>query len=350
MPTLDRRQLNRATLARQLLLDRSDRAPVDAVAHLVGIQSQAPLSAYVALWSRLAAFDPYALSRALDDRAVVRTHMMRSTIHLVTAADALDHRGAFHVTHMRTFASSNFARALAGVAVADVVDAGASLLRRAALTRTELADALAERYPGYDKASLAYAVTYCLPTVQPPPRGRWRERGPAAWTLLDHWLGRSPDPTLRTTELVKRYLRAFGPATVGDAQAWSGLARLREVFDRLGEELVRFRSADGADLYDVPDGPRPDVDVPVPVRFLPEYDNVLLSYADRTRINPDRRPVPLPPGDGARTGTFLVDGDLRGTWRLSGGRVEVDAVPPLRPSERDDVAAEATRLEAFLAG
>jgi hypothetical protein len=146
---------------------------------------------------------------------------------------------------------------------------------------------------------------------------------------------------------VLRYLAAYGPASVADAQAWSGLTRLREVTDRLGSRLRAFAGPDGARLLDLPDAPRPDPDVPAPPRFLPEYDNLLLSYAERSRVIPHRRPVPLPPGHGATGGTLLVDGSWQADWKISQGSLEIWPFIRLNPADRDAIAAEGERLLGF---
>lgn len=348
-----RRQLNRATLQRQLLLQRSTQTAVGAVEHLVGLQAQAPLAPYVALWSRLQGFDPVVLASDLEHRAVVRTHVMRATIHLLSIADALELRALTQPVLARSFSGQAFARSLDGLDLDDVLTAANRLLGRTPLTRLQLGRALAEQFPGWDPGALSYAVTYLLPLVQVPPRGVWGQSAPAAWKPLEDWLGRPLSATPSVDRAVLRYLAAFGPASVADARVWSGLPRLREVFDRLRPRLRTFRSPDGAELFDLPHAPRPDLDLAAPVRFLPEYDNLLLSHADRTRVIPDRRPVPLPPGEGARAGTVLVDGELRATWRLvrqdATATLHVVADPPPSSTEEADTAEEGMRLLELLA-
>ncbi|UJW33083.1 winged helix DNA-binding domain-containing protein [Saccharothrix sp. AJ9571] len=336
------RALNRATLARQLLLDRAGLPAVTAVERLAGLQGQAPDAPYVGLWSRLRDFQPDALAKPLADRELVRALLMRGTVHLVTAEDCLALWPAISPVLERGL-RGHYAKDIAGLDVAAVAEAGRALLTGRPLTRAELGRALADRWPGTDPVALAYAVSYLVPTVQVTPRGLWRQSGPAAHTTIDAWLNRPVDAGLPLDELVLRYLAAFGPATVRDAQVWSGLTRLTEVFDRLRPRLRVFADVTGKELFDLPDAPRPDPDTPAPPRFLPEYDNVLLSHADRTRVIPDGRRVPLPPGNGARRGTLLIDGEFRGTWNVDRATLVIDS------AEVDAVAEEGARLLDFLA-
>lgn len=350
---LSRRALGRATLGRQLLLERSDRPVAAALEHLVGLQAQVPRVPHLALWDRLAGYDPADLDALMTSRAVVRTQLMRTTIHTVTAADALALRPLLQPVLDRTVSSTAWGQRLRGQDVAAVVAEAADLLAASPLGRAELQRELARRHPGLDAEAVAFCVCYWVPWVQPPPRGLWDGSGAAVMTTLGSWLADSPRATATPADLVRRYLRAFGPATVRDAQAWCGLTRLREVVDGLGPELRRFRGEDGAELLDVPDGELPDPDTPAPVRFLAEYDNVVLSHADRSRIVADADHVLLLGGPGGWVGTVLVDGLLRATWaaRRDGGRtvLTVRASEPLSASEQDDVAAEGERLLQFLA-
>jgi hypothetical protein len=328
---LSRRRLNRATLARQWLLERAPARAVEAIEHLGGMQSQAPLAPYVGLWSRLRDFLPEELSALTAQRQVVRLHLMRTTVHLVSARDALDWRLLF--TARPTADESLLADARA-------------LLDEKPRSRAELGKLLAVRRPHTDPTSLSYKATAHIPSCQVPPRGLWGTTGPVAWAPVESWLG---EPLRHTPVdgLVLRYLGAFGPAAVADVQTWSGLTRLREVLERL--PLRTFHDQAGRTLYDLPDAPRPAEDVPAPPRFLPEYDNLLLSYRDRTRVIRDNRPVPLPPGNGATTGTFLIDGMWQGTWRARDRRLTVEPFTPLPDADCEALLAEAARLATFLA-
>jgi hypothetical protein len=381
MDRLSHRQLNRATLHRQLLLQRAPRPARDAIEHLAGLQAQAPLAPYVGLWTRLAGFGHADLEDLLTERTVVRAHLMRNTVHLVTASDFLHFRPLFQSLMDRALAG-NFGGNLGGVDLTELREAARTVLAEHPLTRTQLAARLSPRWPDRDPASLAYAATHLLHLVQVPPRGLWGQSGQATWLLAATWLNgpapepalasdpawapeparapataRAPDPTpdpaAALEQLVLRYLTAYGPASVNDIQAWSGLSRLREVTDRLGARLRAFTGPDGPELLDLPDAPRPDENVPAPPRFLPEYDNLLLSFADRSRVIRNGRPVPLPPGNGATTGTLLIDGLWEAGWTITRNRdrpaLEIRPFRPLGQPEQDAITAEGRRLLEFAA-
>jgi len=350
---LSDRALNRALLARQLLLERHAMDPAEAIEHLVGLQAQAPNAPYVGLWTRLAPFDPGALAALIEDRAAIRTHVMRTTVHLVTARDGATLRPLMQPVMDRSFASSPWAKKLPGVDLDAVAAVGRELLAGGALTRAQLGERLAARFPGEDPASLAHTVTIKVPAVQVPPRGIWGASGPAAWALTEEWTGAALEAEPTADAVVLRYLAAFGPASIPDVRTWSGLTRLRDVIERLRPRLRSFRDARGRELFDLPGAPRPDGEVPAPPRFLPEYDNVLLSHADRARIKGDGRLVPLPPGNGGVCGTLLVDGFLRGLWRVERegpvATVRVEPFDRFTRAERAAVVAEGERLAAFTA-
>ncbi|MGW4794534.1 winged helix DNA-binding domain-containing protein [Nonomuraea sp. NPDC004297] len=342
---LSRRALNRATLARQHLLDRAPAPAIDTIEHLGGMQSQAPLAPYVGLWTRLQGFAADELSTLTERRQVVRLSLMRNTVHLVSARDCLGWRALFDPLHAAQF-SGRFRHGIQGVDLDALLSQATRLLEERPRTRAELGRLLAERRPDADPTALAYAATHHLSLCQVPPRGVWGENGPAAWTPVRNWLGAPPRP-VPVEALVLRYLGAFGPAQVADVQAWSGLTRLREVVERL--PLRTFRGPEGQTLYDLPEAPRPSEHVPAPPRFLPEYDNLLLSHKDRARVILGDRPVPLPPGNGATSGTFLVDGMWQGTWRVRHRSLRIQPFTRLCREDRDALLAEAAQLCAFLA-
>jgi Winged helix DNA-binding domain len=311
-------------------------SPLEAIEHLAGMQSQAPQAPYVGLWTRLREFDTDELSDLVATRRAVRAPLMRATLHLVSARDCLAFRSAVQPVLERGFAGSPFD--IGGVDVDALLATARELIERRPRTRVELGALLAERWPQHDSASLAYAITYLMPTVQVPPRGLWGKGGQARWTTVESWLGRDVDIEPSAEGLVIRYLAAFGPATVRDIQVWSGLTRIGGVVDGIRDRLVTFRDESGGELFDLPDAPRPDPATPAPPRFLPEYDNLLLSHADRTRFITGGERVPLQPGLGGRYGMLLIDGVFRGTWRIT--RLKDAAVVHVEPFERDAIASE----------
>ena len=339
--------LNRATLARQLLLDRAALAPLDAVRHLVGLQSQVPHNPYTALWSRVAGFRPETLSVALEQRETVRLGVMRGTIHLLTAADSLVLRPATQpVFEGQLWRHRDFSPQLRGVDLDPVIEAGRLTLEEPR-TGTELRAFLAARFPMLDAAALAYACQMRLALVQVPPRGLWRKSAQARWTTAEAWLDRPLEPAPSLEDVVLRYLAAFGPASVADVTTWCRLTRLRAVVERLRSQLVTVRDERGRELFDLPAAPRPDPDTPAPVRFLPEYDNVLLSHDDRSRFvaAPDR--AVLGPVWSVGWGSVLHDGLVRAIWRAEADGIVVRHVP-LSKKAVASVAAEGRRLARFL--
>ncbi len=347
---LSTRALNRALLARQMLLRRKRMSALPAVDRLVGLQAQVPRDPYVALWSRLEGFRPAALAQPMSDRRAVRMPLFRATLHLVSATDALALRPVIGpVLHRTLHTQSPFGRRLAGLDVDELIAVATMLLEERPRTRAELAPLLAERWPDHDGPSLAYAVTYLLPVVQTTPRGIWGRSGPAAFTTVEHWLGRPLASSTEPDAMVLRYLAVFGPALPADVQSWSGLAGAREVLDRLRPQLRTFHDERERELFDVPRAPLPDPATPAPVRFLPEYDNVLLGHKDRSRIvAPD-----VPGSTDIGWGAVLVDGYPAARWRLvtseGGATLRIERFRSLRAAERTDLADEATRLLVFLA-
>ena len=348
-----RAELNRALLARQLLLRRVRMPAREAVDHLVGLQAQAPLPPYYGLWSRLEGFDPHGLGGMLTEREAVRLTLMRGTVHLVTVRDALTLRPLVQRVIERVH-NGAFGRRMGGADVGELAAAVHELLADWPLTARELGRRLVERGIGTDVEAIGNAARVYVALVQVPPRGVWGARGQAKYATLESWTGRDLETEPAIDAVVLRYLRTFGPATVMDMQSWSGLTRLREVFERQRPALVSLRDEHGAELFDLPDAPRPDPEVQAPVRFLGEYDNVLLGHANRRRIIPEGFPWQAMLADGRFVNNLLVNGTLRATWWIEreGKRSATLAIrpfPELASAEREEVAAEAERMLDFAA-
>ena len=361
------RALGRATLARQHLLTRSDAAPLALIDHLVGLQAQAPWAPYVGLWTRLSAFAHADLAERLLDRTAVRAVAMRGTIHLLTADDALALPGLISPVLERDLrVNPTYAPALRGTDTAAVAATARRLVEAEPLGAAALGAALGRDWPDVAPAALVHAARALLPLVQVTPRAVWGRSGAATWTTTNAWLGRTaPDLTAAGARdaaidaLVLRYLAAFGPASVADVQRWTGLTRLGPVLERLRPRLVELRTAaePGAGptrvLFDLPDAPRPDADVPAPVRFLPEFDNLTVAHADRARLVSERDRRRLWRSNGAVPGTFLVDGVVGGGWHIAReARVATLVVEPFAPllrADRDELEAEGAALVRFAA-
>jgi hypothetical protein len=353
-PILSPRALNRATLERQMLLRRQRLSAEDAIEHLVGMQAQAPTPPYVGLWTRLEGFHPDELARLILDRRAVRVALMRNTVHLVSARDCLAFRPLVQpVIDRGLYGNRTHRVGIEGVDIEALSAAGRALLEERPRTAKELGILLRERWPERDPASLARAIRHLLPLVQVPPRGVWGKSGPAAHTTAEAWLGRSLDSDPSLEEMVVRYLGAFGPATVKDVQTWSGLTRLGGMVDRLRPRLLSFRDEHGGELFDLHDAPRPDPDVPAPPRFLPEFDNLILSHADRIRVIANEYRKAIASKNGMVPATFLVDGFVRGTWKSERSRGKatllIEPFEPLAKNDHDALVEEGERLVRFMA-
>jgi hypothetical protein len=349
---LGQRALNRALLGRQMLLRRQKLSAIEAIEHLVGMQAQAPNPPYIGLWTRLEDFHPDELARLILDRRAVRIALMRNTVHLVTARDCLALRPVVQpVLDRGLYANRTHRASIERVDIEALVAAGRALLEERPRTAKELGELLRERWPDRDPASLARAIRHLAPLVQVPPRGIWGASGPAAHTTAESWLGRSLTRDSSLGEMITRYLGAFGPATVRDAQAWSGLTRLREVFERLRPRLRVFRDERGRELFDLLDAPRPTPDTPAPARFLPEFDNVTLSHDDRTRIIANDHRKVIASKNGMVPAVVLVDGFVRGTWKVErtkkAAKLVIKPFEPLSKKDRDALAEEGERLLRF---
>ncbi len=363
---LNNRELNRATLERQMLLERVSRPALEIVDLLAGMQAQEPLDPYLGLWSRLEGFRPDELADLLLDRRVVRATLMRGTIHLVTASDFFLLRPFVQSLVARTYRRA-FGAGIKGVGIDEVEAACVEILREEPRTRGELRRVLAERWPQADAEAMSFML-YAVPLIQTTPRGVWGRTGPARWALADQWLAGNTAPAGTVDDIVLRYLGAFGPATVADARQWSGVSGLKEVFERLRPQLVIFRDPSGRELFDLPDAPRPDPDIPAPPRFLPQFDNVFLSHEDRSRMSPEPFGSEMTNiwnaiGTGKLAGRgqspvswsmFLLDGYLSGTWKIEKeeDRATLIIQPMVKFNDADGqaLAEEGSGLLGLLAG
>ena len=348
---LSLRALNRATLARQLLLQREKLSAFAAVERLLGLQAQLARPPFIGLWSRLRDFEREALLEPLRTRRIVRATMMRGTLHLVTASDYLAFRSCLQP--MLTAALRGVLRERAKALEVEQLTASARrFFDQEPRTFEELRERLRSEHPRGDERAMGYAVRMHLPLVQVPTDAAWGFPGTADFAVAESWLGQPLADEPSPEALVRRYLAAFGPASVADAQTWSGLGALAEVFERLRPGLRTFSDERGKELFDLPKAPRPSEDTRAPARFLPEFDNLVLAHADRSRLISDAdRPkifypnLAIPP-------TFLVDGIVSGTWKIvRKGKAATLSISPfgsLTKSSRAELLDEAERLVRFV--
>jgi Winged helix DNA-binding domain len=333
MRTLTQRELNRALLARQLLLERGRMPLPKALERIGGIQAQYAPSMYVGLWSRLEGFERDALTRALERRSVIQATLMRLTIHLVSRGDywplAIAVREARRATYLRSVREAHTPQAMA---------AAARRVRAAmngSLSRKQIEELVGKpRFNG---------VGLWIDLVRVPPSGTWERRRADLYAAAEDWIG-PPDPAGDPAEhLVRRYLSGFGPASRKDVASFTGLppSQVSAVLDRL--ELRRF-----GELYDLPRAPLPDPETPAPPRFLPVWDATLLVHARRTGILPEEyRPRIFGIKTPHSFPTFLVDGQVAGSWKYEAGKVKLEPFGKLDPADRRALRDEADRLADF---
>jgi hypothetical protein len=343
------RELNRATLARQCLLERAPIAPLDAIKQLVGLQGQVSNAPYIGLWSRLHTFQRAELTTLLENRQVVRASSMRVTLHIMTAEDYLLLHPILQPALSRNL--HIFARQAEGFDMDRFTAFMRAYIQEQPRTGFELRAKMEEFYPGMGKNQIADSVRMYLALIQIPPAGTWGFTGRPAHTEASAWLGRplaSPQGGLR--HLILRYLAAFGPTSVKDIQTGSGLTGLQQTIETLRPELRTYRDEQGRELFDLPDTPLPPADTPAPVRFLPEYDNLILSLADRRRVLADQYRSPVITGNGIRP-TFLVDGFVHGTWKIeqtpTSAKLLITPFEPLSDQIRKDLLVEGEQLIHF---
>lgn len=344
MTVLSTRVLNRTFLRRQLLAERTSRRAGDIVEHLVAVQGQEADSPYLGLRARSSDFRRADLTGLLQDRTVVRGALLRGTQHLCTGADYGWLRPTLRSALERMAARGGRLGRCDPVAFAE---AAREILTEGVLTRPEIARRLAARFPELDHGELALVVHLRFALLHPPPAGTWGHRGRVGCVLAEDWLGRplAAAPAMET--LVMRYLAAFGPASVKDVQVWSGLTRLAAAIKELRPRLRVFQDEAGIELYDLPDAPIEEADLPAPVVFLPEFDNAVLGHADRSRIlRGDDRPLVMPGWSIVRP-TVLVDGFVAATWSMRGATVNIAPFRPLSPADRSAVEEQAVRVLEF---
>ncbi len=345
---LSRQRLNRTLLHRQHLLERTTATPQEMAHHLVGLQAQENLPPFLSLAARIEGFDPGTVTAGLEDRSLVRFLVMRGTVHLLAADDALFLRDWTSSVHEREIRISQNVGAARDVDREAFVAALSEILAAEPLPQKAIGAALAERFPDHVATQLGQLARSTAPLVQVPPRGTWKGTGGVVYQYVDRWLGRplvEPD----VEEIVRRYLRAFGPASAADVTAWSAVTRLGPVLKGM-DDLVTYEDEHGKPLYDVPEGELADEDVPAPVRLLGAYDNVWLSHANRDRVTDPEARTAWMAENGASAYSLFVDGWLTGLWRPEDGRVTVlQTLRPLTKREHAELDEEIARVEELLA-
>ena len=348
------RELNRATLARQLLLERAAIPVPAAIERLVGLQAQLAVAPYVGLWTRLRDFQRDDLARLIEGHNVVKATLMRATLHLATAEDYPWLRTTLQPVMTYAAEAITKQRETGDLDVPALVAMAREYIAEQPRTFEAISAMLAERMPGRDIGALRYTVRTHLPLVQVPISSGWSFPGKPAFALAESWLGRPILAQANLPELVSRYLAAFGPATVQDMQTWSGLGKLKDAIGEMKSELRTYRDERGRELLDLPDMPLPDAAAPAPVRFLPEYDNLLLSHQNRTRVIPDKYHAHVFLAGLRVRATILVDGFVAGAWKIEKTKntatLMIEPFEPLTRPDRDALSEEAERLVRLVEG
>jgi hypothetical protein len=350
---LSARDLNRATLARQMLLAREKVGPLKAIESVAGLQAQVPRAPFISLWSRIAGFGREDLARLIHTRRAIRASTMRATIHLMSRKDFVAYRHLFQPVLEQTTRTS-LQRRMAGIDVEARSAEGRRFLDEEPRSFDAYKKALRAAEPDVDHEAVARVIQGFLRLVRVPDDSRWAFKANAAFAPAETWLGEPLGDDATLAGLMLRYLAAFGPATVADAQTWSGLKTLRPIFEELRPKLSVFRDASGRELFDLKRAPRPPAGTPAPVRFLPDYDNLLLSHADRTRVITDDHYGRVKTPNMIGFPTFLVDGFVAGTWRIErAGQIAtlaLRAFDRLDKAVKDELEDEGRALVAFVEG
>lgn len=347
---LTQRALNRALLARQLLLGRKQAPALEVIEHLVGLQAQQARPPFIGLWSRIEGFRREELLQLLESRAVVRGTLMRTTLHLMSARDYPAFRVALQ-PGMTQAVRSILGDRLQRFDLGQLVNAAREVFAERPRTFTEVRAVLQERFPEADERALGYTARTHLPLIVLPAEHPWGFRADGDFGLAETWLNCAMHPEAPTADLVLRYLAAFGPATTADVQAWSGLSGLAPVLNELRPRLLTFRDERKRELFDLPDAPRPPEDTPSAPCFVADFDNLLLSHADRTRVIADEYRPRVVTRNGLVLPTILVDGQVAGTWKTSRARktatLTVSPFSPLSHAVREQLAEEGEQLARF---
>ncbi|MFI9509983.1 winged helix DNA-binding domain-containing protein [Nocardia sp. NPDC052566] len=351
MTVLSLHQLNRTLLLRQKLVERVEMTPFELVRHLVAVQGQEPNWPYVGLWARLAHFRRDDLAALLRDRKVVRSTMIRRTVHLADADDFRWLRPTVRPAVHAALQAAYYRDEIEGIDLDALAVKGRELLSGRLLTRAQLGRELAEHFPDRHVRRLAESVEVMVPMAHGPDSGAWGAWRNRAVTIAiaEEWTGLPMDTAPDPEALILRYLAAFGPATVADVQAWAGVTKLAEVVARLRPRLRVFRNEAGKELFDLPDAPIADPDLPVPVRFLPAFDNALLGHKDRARVISDEDRARINKIASAGVPMYLVDGFVHGRWDLDGTTIRITPWHLLSSADETAVLAEAQRLLSFIA-
>ena len=343
------RELNRATLARQMLLQRETISIPATIERLAGMQAQLASAPFVGLWTRLENFKREELATELTRRNIVKASLMRATLHLFSAADFIHYRTTLQ-TVLDLAGDSIVQQRGAEFDRKKLLTAGQKFIAQKPRTFAEITAMVSELMPDVDVGALRYTVRTKIPLVQVPIASEWSFSSKPEFALAQEWIGKI-DTKDYLPELVKRYLAAFGPASVTDAQSWLGL-KLKEVFEKLRPELITYKDETRRELFDLPDAPLPDADTIAPIRFLPEFDNILLSHNNRKRIVTDefRKQVYLPALRVAAT--ILVDGFVRAAWKVEKAKTVatliIEPFEKITKKDRTEIAGEAEQLVRFI--
>ncbi|WP_321477274.1 winged helix DNA-binding domain-containing protein [uncultured Paludibaculum sp.] len=350
---LTKRDLNRALLERQVLL-RRERTPVlEVIQRLIAMQAQQPRPPFIGLWTRIDGFTAPDLATLLRDRQVVRVTHLRGTLHLLTAADYLALRGAMQPVLTGGMHAILKQRG-AVLDIEAVVKAAEGHFGKRPRTFEDLRTTLMEEFPGVDERAMGYAARMQLPLCMVPDDTQFAYGADTNFALASQWLGRPVPDAGGVEDLLLRYLAAFGPASVNDAQCWSGLPKLKPAFEALRPKLTVYKDENGKELFDVPGAPLPAADAPAPVRFLPGFDNAILGHQDRSRIIADEHRSLVTTKNLQVQPTILIDGFVAATWdvtlRKSAVTIAVKAFGSVPAKTKKLIEAEAASLVKFLAG